>query len=104
MMAAMKSPLFRVTEYTLEEANYYSIRVGWLINQTLTSLVQQKKQAMEIEAMSLNQYFPEKQRPVLFDYNCSIPSVKSFNLQKNDHIELTVFYDPVPDGFYPILQ
>lgn len=44
MMAAMKSPLFRVSEYNLEEANYYSIRViklksqniqvGWLINQT----------------------------------------------------------------------
>lgn len=59
---------------------------------------------MELEVIPLMQYFPEKQRPVLFDVNCSIPSLKSFSLSKNDNIEVTIFYDPAPDGFQPILQ
>ena len=42
MMAAMKSPSFKVTEYVMEEENYYSIRVGWLINQTLDQIVKAK--------------------------------------------------------------
>jgi heat shock protein 4 len=32
MMAAMRSPSFKVTEYTIEETNSYCIRVGWLVN------------------------------------------------------------------------
>ena len=58
---------------------------------------------MDVESLSLVQYFPEKQRPILFDYNYSIPSVKSFSLSKNDNIEVTVFYDPIPEGFPPII-
>jgi heat shock protein 4 len=60
MMAAMKSPSFKVAEYVLEESNYYTIRVGWLINDTLDKIVAQKKQSMEIEQVSLTPYFPDK--------------------------------------------
>ena len=42
MAAAMRSSHFRVTEYTLEEANTYAIRVGWLIGNTLSSVVKEK--------------------------------------------------------------
>jgi hypothetical protein len=40
---------------------------------------------------------------VLFDTNNAIPSVKSFSLMKLEPIEITLFYDPVPEGFQPIL-
>lgn len=102
MMAAMRSPSFRVTEYHIEDSNFYPIRVGWLFNSTLEQ--QMKAQNMEVESASLTQYFPEKQRPVLFDYNCGIPSTKSFNLSRTDNIELTLFYDPAPQGFQSIIQ
>jgi len=59
---------------------------------------------MEIETASLTNFFPEKQRPVLFDSNCAIPSLKSFNLSRTEPVELTLFYDPPPPGFQPILQ
>jgi heat shock protein 4 len=39
MMAAMRSPSFRVTEYIIEDANFYPIRVGWLFNSTLDTLL-----------------------------------------------------------------
>jgi|NOAtaT_7_FD_contig_71_3276675_length_2546_multi_3_in_0_out_0_3 hypothetical protein len=29
MMAAMKSPLFKVAHYDLEESNYYPVRATW---------------------------------------------------------------------------
>lgn len=38
MMAAMRSPNFRVTEYKIEDCNYYPIRVGWLYDQNLNKL------------------------------------------------------------------
>jgi heat shock protein 4 len=33
-----------------------------------------------------------------------IPSLKSFNLTKTDPVEITLFYDPTPPGFSPIIQ
>jgi len=38
-MAAMRSPSFRVTEYTIEDCNIYPIRVGWLIGTTLDAVL-----------------------------------------------------------------
>jgi len=54
---------------------------------------------MDIEGTTLTNFFPEKQRPLLFDNNCSIPSLKSFNLTRTENVEVTIFYDPVPPGF-----
>lgn len=48
MMAAMKSPSFRVTEYQIEDANFYPIRVGWLYNSTLDAVLK-SQQGMDIE-------------------------------------------------------
>lgn len=42
LMAAMRSPSFRVTEYTIEDCNIYPIRVGWLFNTTLDTLLKQQ--------------------------------------------------------------
>jgi heat shock protein 4 len=39
MMAAKKNPQFRVIDYEIEEANFYTIRVGWLYNNTLDAVV-----------------------------------------------------------------
>jgi heat shock protein 4 len=58
---------------------------------------------MEIESSSLTNIFPEKQRPILFDNNCGIPSLKSFNLTRTEPIEVTLFYDPPPPGYQPII-
>ncbi|CAD8045519.1 unnamed protein product [Paramecium sonneborni] len=95
MMAAMKSPNFKVTEYKIEDCNYYPIRVGWLYGQQLTQ---------QDQSQGLVRCFPEKQCKVLFDQNNAIPSVKSFSLLKTEPIEITLFYDPVPEGFQAILQ
>ncbi|CAD8054922.1 unnamed protein product [Paramecium sonneborni] len=94
MMAAMKSPNFRVTEYKIEDCHYYPIRVGWLYQQKLNQLDKSK---------GLLKCFPEKQCKILFDQNNPIPSIKSFNLMKTQPIEITLFYDPIPQGFDPIL-
>ncbi|CAD8139686.1 unnamed protein product [Paramecium octaurelia] len=95
MMAAMKSPNFKVTEYKIEDCNYYPIRVGWLYGQQLS---QQDK------SQGLVRCFPEKQCKVLFDQNNPIPSIKSFALLKTEPIEITLFYDPVPEGFQAVLS
>ncbi|CAK94865.1 unnamed protein product (macronuclear) [Paramecium tetraurelia] len=95
MMAAMRSPNFRVTEYKIEDCNYYPIRVGWLYDQKLNKLDQSK---------GLARCFPEKQCKILFEQNNPIPSIKSFTLMKTQPIQLTLFYDPVPQGFDPIIQ
>ncbi|KAM3138385.1 hypothetical protein pb186bvf_009471 [Paramecium bursaria] len=102
MMAAMRSPQFRVSEYQIEDANYYPIKVGWLYGNTLQNLIQQKNEAGNDGSMS--GYFPEKQCKLLFDQNCVIPAVKSFSLMKTEAIEVTLFYEPTPPGFQPILQ
>lgn len=57
MMAAMRSPNFRVTEYKIDDANYYPIKVGWLYSNTLENIKQQK---MEMEQVSLAAFYPEK--------------------------------------------
>ncbi|CAD8139164.1 unnamed protein product [Paramecium pentaurelia] len=95
MMAAMRSPNFRVTEYKIEDCNYYPIRVGWLYDQNLNKLDQSK---------GLVKCFPEKQCKILFEQNNPIPCIKSFALMKTQPIQITLFYDPVPQGFDPIIQ
>lgn len=35
MMAATRNPSFRVTEYNIEDVNFYPIRIGWLYGNTL---------------------------------------------------------------------
>ncbi|CAD8077171.1 unnamed protein product [Paramecium sonneborni] len=95
MMAAMRSPNFRVTEYKIDDCNYYPIKVGWLYEQKLNSLDQSK---------GLLNCFPERQCKILYDQNNPIPSIKSFALMKTQPIEITLFYDPVPQGFDPILK
>lgn len=60
MMAAMRSPSFRVTEYHIEDSNFYPIRVGWLFNSTLEQQIKAQQTGMEVENASLTQYFPDK--------------------------------------------
>ena len=75
MMSAVLSPLFRVAEYHIEEANYYPIRVNW------TFLGQGGKLGAEGAGNDA-----KKQTAILFDYGCSIPCVKSLTFTRIDPI------------------
>lgn len=67
MQAAMKSPLFRVAHYDLEESNYYPIRATWQFF---------SGSGMEVEG--------QKKSSIMFNYGCVLPSTKSINVTKND--------------------
>lgn len=96
MMSAMLSSHFRVAEYNIEDSNYFPIRIGWLYNDTLSSVLKDK---MEIEGGSINHAFAEKQHPLIFDKNCSLPCTKTITFHKCDPMEITLYYDPIPAGF-----
>lgn len=89
MMSAMLSPQFKVAQYTIEEANYYSISLSWdYFNKN------EKGERMETEGKTC----------VFFDKGCSIPNVKSFTQHKNDGIKASIFYTSPPEGFDPLLS
>jgi heat shock protein 4 len=93
--AAMLSPLFKVAEYKVEEANYYPIRCSWLFQNP-------EDKNMGVEADGKNNL--EKQTSILFDKGCAIPSVKAITFHRDDPlINFKLAYDPVPDGIQGLL-
>jgi heat shock 70kDa protein 4 len=94
IQAAMLSPLFKVAEYKIEEANYYPIRCSWLFQDSV--------EAMNVEGDQKNN--PEKQTSILFDKGCSIPSVKAITFHRDDPlINFKLTYDPLPEGASPLV-
>jgi heat shock protein 4 len=87
-MAAMKSPLFKVAEYGLEEMNYYPIRLYW-------NFLQPGSQPLGNNEKG----YAEKQTNVLFPAGCLLPATKVIKFSKKEGIELLVTYDPPVDGF-----
>lgn len=87
IQAAMLSPLFKVAQYEIEEANYYPIRCAWLFKD---------ESNMEVESDAKNN--PEKQTSMLFDRGCSVPNIKSVTFHRDEVIDFKLFYDPVPAG------
>lgn len=93
--AAMLSPLFKVAEYKVEEANYYPIRCSWLFQSP-------EDKNMSVEADAKNN--PEKQTSILFDKGCAIPSVKAITFHRDDPlINFKLAYDPIPEGIQSLL-
>ncbi|KAL4435761.1 hypothetical protein ABPG74_015729 [Tetrahymena malaccensis] len=84
MMSAMISPQFKVAQYNLEEANFYSIKMSWdFFNRN------EKGEKMEQEGKT----------SVIFDKGCTVPNVKSITFNKNDGINVSLFYANPPEGF-----
>lgn len=94
----MLSPLFKVSDYQLEEANYYPIRCAWKFLENPQAYAENK---MDIEDARNN---PIKQRSILFDTGCNVPSVKAVSFHKEDAVEFRLFYDPVPIGAQEMLS
>jgi len=95
IQAAMLSPLFKVAEYGIEEANFYPIRCSWLF-------LNKEDVNMNVENDSKNN--PEKQTSILFPSGCTIPSVKAITFHKDEPvIDFKLTYDPVPEGIDPLI-
>ncbi len=95
IQAAMLSPLFKVAEYGIEEANNYPIRCAWLF-------LNKEDVNMSVENDSKNN--PSKQSSILFPSNSSIPSVKAITFHRDDPIiNFKLSYDPVPEGIDPVI-
>jgi heat shock protein 4 len=97
IQAAIVSPLFKVSDYLLEEANYYPIRCSWKFLESPQAYSENK---MDIEDARNN---PIKQRSILFDTGSNVPSVKAVSFHKEDAVEFKLFYDPVPIGAQELL-
>jgi len=97
IQAAIVSPLFKVSDYMLEESNYYPIRCAWKFLENPQAYSESK---MDIEDSRNN---PIKQRSILFDSGCNVPSVKAVSFHKEDAVEFKLFYDPVPIGAQELL-
>lgn len=83
-MCAMMSPQFKVSQYGLEESNNYSIKMSWdFFNKN------EKGEVMEQEGKT----------SVIFDKGCTVPNVKSITFNKNDGINVNLFYADPPEGF-----
>lgn len=87
-MAAMKSPLFKVAEYGLEEINYYPIKIFWNFLEA----------GAQPNANNEKAYI-EKQTNLLFPVGATIPVTKTIKFSKKEAIELLVTYEPHVEGF-----
>ena len=95
IQAAMLSPLFKVAEYGIEEANYYPVRCAW----TFFDEHVNKEAKMEVEGKNI----PQKQTSILFDKGCLVPNVKSITFHREESVDFKLFYDNSPDGFEPLI-
>jgi len=84
LMAAMKSPLFKVAEYGLEELNLYPVKLHWNFLQPGTQPLANNEKA-----------YLEKQTNLVFPAGCSLPVTKTVKFAKREGIELLLTYDPV---------
>lgn len=69
-MAAIKSPLFRVTEYTLNEKVQYGIKFSWNFVEGNQHLGTNSDQ------------YPEKQRKMIFEAGSKVPSSKTIKFAR----------------------
>jgi len=90
MRAAVYSPLLKVVEYKIEDANYYPIRCNWLFTDG-------NDQALGVESDGKNNV--EKQTSILFPKGCIFPAVKAITFHRDDPmIAFKLKYDPIPQG------
>lgn len=93
LQAAILSPLFKVADYIVEDSQYYPIHCSWKFFENTQTAKQNTTMDIEDHRNNL-----PKQKATLFDYGCSVPSVKSINFHREDAVEVKLFYDPVPYG------
>jgi hypothetical protein len=74
-MAAMKSPLFKVAEYGLEELNNYPIKIFW-------NFIEPGAQP----AANNEKAYPEKQTNLLLPMGAQIPVTKTIKFSKKESI------------------
>jgi hypothetical protein len=89
--------LFKVTDYVIEETNYYPIKCSWRFLDGNAA----NSSKMEIESDDQNK--SASQESMLFPSGCAVPSCKSLNFKRFEPIELTLFYDQTPVGAERIL-
>lgn len=78
LMAAIKSPLFRVAEYTLNEKVLYGIKFSW-------NFVEGN------QYLGLNSdLYPEKQRKMIFEAGSKVPSSKTIKFARKEAIEILI--------------
>lgn len=87
LMAAIRSPLFRVAEYTLNEKATYGVKFYW-------NFVDGNK------FLGLNsELYPQKQGKMIFEAGCKVPSSKTIKFTRKEAIEILIEYEPSVVGF-----
>ena len=87
LMAAIKSPLFRVSDYALNERVYYGVKFSW-------NFVEGEK------LLGLNsELYPEKQRKFIYEAGAKVPSSKTIKFTRKEAIEILIEYEPAINGF-----
>jgi heat shock protein 4 len=95
IQAAMLSPLFKVAQYVVEDANNYPIRCSWLF---------QSNEDAQMNVENDNKNNVQKQTSILFDKGAPLESVKAITFHRDDPlIDFKLHYDPVPEGIDALL-
>lgn len=69
-MAAIRSPLFKVPDYTLNDKTYYGIKFAW-------NFVEGN------HFLGMNsEIYPEKQKKMIFDAGSKVPSSKTIKFTR----------------------
>ena len=87
LMAAIKSPLFRVADYTLNERVFYGVKFSW-------NFVEGDKYLGLDSSV-----YPEKQRKMIYDLGAKVPTSKTVKFSRKEAIEILIEYEPQINGF-----
>jgi heat shock protein 4 len=87
LMAAIKSPLFRVSDYSLHERVYYGVKFYW-------NFVEGEKYL----GLNANLY-PEKQGKFIYEAGAKVPTSKTIKFTRKEAIEVLIEYEPTIVGF-----
>jgi heat shock protein 4 len=87
LMAAIKSPQFRVPDYALNEKSYYGIKFYW-------NFVEGDKH-LGLDAS----LYPEKQGKFIYEAGAKVPSSKTIKFTRKEAIEILIEYEPLVNGY-----
>jgi heat shock protein 4 len=87
LMAAIKSPLFRVPDYALHEKVYYGVKFYW-------NFVDGEKFLGTNSAL-----YPEKQGKFIYETGAKVPTSKTIKFTRKEAIEVLIEYEPQINGF-----
>ena len=87
LMAAIKSPLFRVPDYILNERVYYGVKFFW-------NFVEGNK-FLGLDSS----LYPEKQGKYIYDTGAKVPTSKTIKFTRKEALEILIEYEPAVNGF-----